>query len=343
MDIFIEKATNLVRSGSKMTASSIQKIEEKFKIEIEGCSSREELLRVKGSFLGKQGEITALLAQIKDMPKEERGSFGKDVNVLKGKATKLLNEAMEKFEEAQAQKNKPDLSLPGTGRQMGNLHPITQTIEEISSIFKKLGFAVETGPEIETEFYNFEALNIPAHHPARDMQDTFFIDQGHVLRTQTSGIQIRTMENQEPPIRIVAPGRVFRHDRDTTHSPVFHQIEGLMVDEEINFKHLKYILRLVMQELFGAKREVRFRPSFFPFTEPSAEMDVWSPEKNCWLEVLGCGMVDPNVFDAVGIDHNRYSGWAFGIGIERMAMLKYGINDIRLFYENDLRFLRQFV
>jgi phenylalanyl-tRNA synthetase alpha chain len=319
---------------------------------IKDASTRSKLLEIKGQFLGKNGLITELLAIIKDLPKEERSAFGKDVNQLKTKVFDALKQKLEALEGETRPSDLPDLSLPGVGNPRGSLHPITLVILEVSAIFKKMGFQVESGPEIETDFYNFEALNIPKHHPARDTQDTFFVDDTHVLRTQTSGIQIRTMQRQKPPIRIIAPGKVFRVDHDVTHSPVFHQIEGLMVDSNINFKHLKYVLRLLTQELFGLERKVRFRPSFFPFTEPSAEMDVscfkckGSGCRLCsqsgWIEILGCGMVDPNVFLAVDLDPDEVSGWAFGVGVERIAMLKYGITDIRLFYENDLRFLNQF-
>ena len=323
-------------------STNIEIIKRAFFKELNHSKSIEELLRFKGAYLGKQGKISSLLAQIKDMKPEERGRYGQAVNQLKQEATTAFQKKKEELEAGKKKAAQIDLSMPGTGCPAGNLHPLTQTTEQVIKIFKKLGFSVESGPEIESDFYNFEALNMPQHHPARDMQDTFFIDSNHVLRTHTSGIQIRTMEKQKPPIRIIAPGKVFRVDRDTTHSPVFHQIEGLMVDTDVNFKHLKFMLRTFIQELFGSDREVRFRPSFFPFTEPSAEMDVMS-EQGQWMEILGCGMVDPNVFKAVGINSNLYTGWAFGIGIERITMLKYGMADIRPFFENDVRFLEQFI
>ena len=322
--------------------TDIESTKQAFFMELEQNKTIDDLLRFKGAYLGKQGHISSLLAQIKEVKPEERGTFGQAVNQLKKEATIAFQKKKAELEQGKLNLDKVDLSMPGTGRPTGNLHPLTQTTEQVINIFKKLGFSVESGPEIESDFYNFEALNMPKHHPARDMQDTFFIDSNHVLRTHTSGIQIRTMEKQEPPIRIIAPGKVFRVDRDTTHSPVFHQIEGLMVDTDVNFKHLKFMLRTFIQELFGSDREVRFRPSFFPFTEPSAEMDVMS-EQGQWMEILGCGMVDPNVFNAVGIDSNIYTGWAFGIGIERITMLKYGMTDIRPFFENDTRFLSQFI
>ena len=335
-----------------MSHKSIQEVRDRFLQELKVVKNQEEILKFKGRFLGKSGEITKLLSAIKDISAEERSGYGKDVNLLKNEATQELRKKQEELEKVAVKAPKADLTLPGVGIRRGSLHPITLVIRQVSSIFEKLGFSVESGPEIETDFYNFEALNIPPHHPARDSQDTFFIDDNRVLRTQTSGIQIRTMEKRKPPIRIIAPGKVFRVDHDVTHSPVFHQVEGLMVDKDINFKHLKFVLRTMIQELFGEDREVRFRPSYFPFTEPSAEMDVSCfacVGKGCrlcsqtgWIEILGCGMVDPNVFDAVGIDHKVYTGWAFGIGVERIAMLQYGITDIRLFYENDVRFLSQF-
>ncbi|MBT3784867.1 phenylalanine--tRNA ligase subunit alpha, partial [bacterium] len=257
-----------------MSHPEIQETRERFFQALELVSRRDELLETKGKFLGKQGEITLLVSRIKDLPPEVRGSFGQAVNLLKKEVSLEIQERLTSLEKTVRGREKVDLTLPGVGPKMGSLHPITQVIREVTEIFEKLGFYVETGPEIETDFYNFEALNIPQHHPARDTQDTFFIDENHVLRTQTSGIQIRTMEKSKPPIRIIAPGKVFRVDHDVTHSPVFHQIEGLMVDTDINFKHLKFILRLLTRELFGEERQVRFRPSYFPFTEPSAEMDV---------------------------------------------------------------------
>lgn len=330
----------------------LSSLEQEFNKTFLDCADLNEVLRLKGYFLGKSGRIADLFQKMKTLEAEDRKNFGAALNELKTKLTQIVKEKITALEDGCTSDSPLDLTMPGTGFSPGAFHPITLTIEEISDIFIKLGFSVASGPEIETEFYNFTALNIPPHHPARDMQDTFFIDHNHVLRTQTSGVQIRIMEQIPPPIRIIAPGKVFRVDSDVTHSPVFHQIEGLMVDKDVNFQHLKYILELAMKELFGQERSIRLRPSFFPFTEPSAEVDVSCFQcngKGCrlcsnsgWIEVLGCGMVDPNVFEAVKLDPNIYSGWAFGIGIERVAMLKYGITDIRLFYENDLRFLKQF-
>ena len=245
-----------------------------------------------------------------------------------------------------------DTTLPGRREICGTLHPITQVMEEIKSIFLGLGFQVEEGPEIETDYYNFEALNIPKDHPARDMQDTFYVEGEAVLRTHTSPVQIHVMEDREPPLRIIAPGKVYRCDSDVSHTPMFHQIEGLMVDENVSFSHLKGIMNIFLQEVFGKNTKVRFRPSFFPFTCPSAEVDIQCvicSGKGCrvcsqtgWVEILGAGMVDPAVFKFVNYDAEKWSGFAFGLGIERISMLKYGINDIRLFFENDLRFLKQF-
>ena len=291
----------------------IDSIKQAFFEELKHNKSIDELLRFKGAYLGKQGQISSLLAHIKEVKQEERGEFGQAVNQLKKEATAAIQEKKLELEKGKSNLNHVDLSMPSTGYPSGNLHPLTQTTEQVIKIFKKLGFSVESGPEIETDFYNFEALNMPKHHPARDMQDTFFIDSNHVLRTHTSGIQIRTMENQEPPIRIIAPGKVFRVDRDTTHSPVFHQIEGLYIDKNVSFADLRQTLQYFTTELFG-KSKIRLRPSYFPFTEPSAEVDVyWGLESETdykmtkgtgWLEIMGCGMVDPNVLTNCGIDPN---------------------------------------
>ncbi|MBW7875393.1 MAG: phenylalanine--tRNA ligase subunit alpha [Candidatus Cloacimonetes bacterium] len=320
--------------------------------EIASATNMDSLLPIKGKWIGKDGIIAGLMGQIRTVANDQKKQYGASVNALKTHITEKIQEKISQIEDSRSAVEWVDLSLPGIRPKAGSLHPITRVIRQVSSIFEKMGFSVESGPEIETEFYNFEALNVPAHHPARDTQDTFFVTQDRVLRTQTSGIQIRTMQAASLPLRMIAPGKVFRVDHDATHSPVFHQIEGLMVDKDVHFGHLKYILRLMMRELFGQEREVRFRPSFFPFTEPSAEMDVSCFQcggKGCklckhtgWIEVLGCGMVDPNVFLAVNIDPDVYSGWAFGIGVERIAMMQYGISDIRAFYENDVRFLSQF-
>ena len=234
-----------------------------------------------------------------------------------------------------------DITLPGRGQQVGSIHPVTQVQERICQFFTKAGFTVATGPEVEDDYHNFEALNIPGHHPARAMHDTFYFDVNHLLRTHTSGVQIRTMETQQPPIQIVCPGRVYRCDSDQTHSPMFHQIEGLYVAENTSFAELKGLLINLLNEFFEKDLKVRIRPSYFPFTEPSAEVDIMD-ERGRWLEVLGCGMVHPNVLQAAGIDPEKYKGFAFGLGVERFAMLRYGVNDLRMFFQNDVRFLRQF-
>lgn len=311
-------------------------------------------LRVK--YLGKKGELTAVMKGLGALSPEERPVIGQVVNTVKGELEAKIESAGLKIREAvKAEKlrsERVDVTLPGRRRPIGTRHPITLVIEEITAIFAGLGFLVAEGPEIEHDFYNFEALNFPKDHPARDMQDTFFISDTVLLRTHTSPVQIRTMLKQAPPVRIIAPGTVYRCDSDATHSPMFHQIEGLMVDKGVTFGDLKGILTIFINQLFGQGTGVRLRPSFFPFTEPSAEVDiacVICKGKGCrvckntgWLEILGAGMVDPEVYRHVNYDSEIYSGFAFGMGIERIAMLKYGISDMRLLFENDLRFLKQF-
>jgi phenylalanyl-tRNA synthetase alpha chain len=289
------------------------------------------------------------------VPAAEKPAVGKLINELKQNVEQIIKEKGQELEnksDRTAGNETFDTSLPGRKERLGTLHPITQTLEEIQSIFFGLGFRVEEGPQIESDYYNFEALNIPKDHPARDMQDTFYVEGDTVLRTHTSPVQIHVMERQEPPLRIIAPGKVYRCDSDISHTPMFHQIEGLLVDKNISFSHLKNIMNIFVHEVFGKNTSVRFRPSFFPFTCPSAEVDIQCvicSGKGCrvcsqtgWLEILGAGMVDPAVFEAVGYDPEKWTGFAFGMGIERITMLKHGINDIRLFFENDLRFLRQF-
>lgn len=316
---------------------------------------RLEELRIK--YLGKKGELTQILRGMGSLSPEERPVVGKLVNIVKGELNKLLSEKETTLKELAKQERLKsegiDVTLPGKRRKLGKQHPLTLAFNEIKELFLGLGFEIAEGPEVEKDYYNFEALNFPANHPARDMQDTFYVGGDALLRTHTSGVQVRTMEKTEPPIRVIAPGRVYRSDEvDATHSPVFHQVEGLMIDKDISFANLKAILIKVVHELFGADREVRFRPSYFPFTEPSAEVDVSCAScggEGCricsgtgWLEILGSGMVHPNVLEMSGIDSEEYSGFAFGIGVERIAMLKYGIDDMRLLYENDIRFLEQF-
>ncbi len=304
-----------------------------------------ELENVKAKWLGKTGEISLLMKTLGNVSAEERPKLGALINAAKQKVEDALNERREAIKakelEAQLDKEALDVTLPGRGMGVGGLHPVTRTMARIEALFHSIGFEVADGPEIETDFYNFTALNIPENHPARAMHDTFYVDDNHVLRTHTSPVQVHYMQNHEPPLKIIAPGRVYRVDSDATHSPMFHQVEGLWVDENVSFANLKGVVQDFLQRFFERDDlRVRFRPSFFPFTEPSAEMDMsW---KGGWLEIGGCGMVHPNVLKHVNIDSEKYIGFAFGLGIERLAMLRYGVNDLRLFFENDLRFLRQF-
>lgn len=302
-----------------------------------------ETLRVE--FFGKKGHFTVLMQGLRDVPADERPAVGQKINEAKQIAQNALNEKKALLEEielnAKLANERIDVSLPGRKTELGGLHPVSITINRVTQFFSELGFSVATGPEIETDYYNFDALNIPAHHPARADHDTFWFDATRLLRTQTSGVQIRTMENQQPPIRIMAPGRVYRNDYDQTHTPMFHQIELLYVDKKANFTELKGLLHDFLRSFFEEDLQVRFRPSYFPFTEPSAEVDVMG-KNGKWLEVLGCGMVHPNVLRQVGIDPNEYSGFAVGMGVERLTMLRYNVTDLRAFFENDLRFLKQF-
>jgi len=316
-----------------------------------------DLEQIKARYLGKAGEITLLLKNLRELAPEERPVMGERIN----QAKRLLEDALierrkiihEKDISARLAKESLDVSLPGRGLGIGGVHPVTLTLTRIESLFHSIGFDIATGPEIETDFYNFTALNIAENHPARAMHDTFYIDNGKLLRTHTSPVQIHYMQNHRPPIKIIAPGRVYRCDSDVTHTPMFHQVEGLWIDENVNFSALKGVLIEFMRNFFERDDlSARFRPSFFPFTEPSAEMDiacVMCNGKGCrvcsetgWLEVLGCGMVHPNVMNHVGLDSEENIGFAFGLGVERLTMLRYGVNDLRLFFENDLRFLKQF-
>ncbi len=301
-------------------------------------------------YLGKKGEITALLKNLGRMEPEQRKQMGGAVNQAKQQlqqAIQARREALQQAElNARLENERLDVTLPGRTRERGGLHPVTLTMERIIEIFSRIGFSVAEGPEIETDHYNFESLNFPPHHPARAMHDTFYFPDGRLLRTHTSPVQTRTMEKSEPPIRIIAPGRVYRSDSDQTHTPMFHQVEGLLVAEEVSFADLKGILQQFVSAFFEQELEIRLRPSYFPFTEPSAEVDVrWDKGDGSepgWLEVLGCGMVHPNVLRGAGIDPERYIGYAFGLGVERFAMLRYGVTDLRAFFENDLRFLQSF-
>jgi phenylalanyl-tRNA synthetase alpha chain len=334
----------------------LEEIKNQFLQDLQNIRDINSLSILKSQYLGKKGAVTNILKGIKDLSAEERPMMGRLVNEIKNDIENHINTKEEQINAKEKRKileeEKIDVTLPPRGTSIGTLHPITQVMNEIVEIFEKMGFDVAEGPEIETDFYNFEALNIPKNHPARDMQDTFYISDDLVLRTHTSPVQIRVMEKHKPPIQIIAPGKVYRCDSDVSHTPMFHQVEGLLVNETVTFADLKGVLTEFCRIIFGVDTKVRFRPSFFPFTEPSAEVDIGCvicEAKGCrvckdtgWLEILGCGMVDPEVFRSVNYDSSTYRGFAFGMGVERIAMLKFGINDIRLFFENDLRFLKQF-
>jgi phenylalanyl-tRNA synthetase alpha chain len=330
---------------------------------IQQSNSEKELEQIRVEVLGRSGSVTLLLRGLKDRPAEERPLAGEQLNRLRRAVEERLEERLDAVKgQAKTQalrEERIDITLPGTRWTRGSSHPITLVIDEIIDIFWGMGFEIGRGPDIEDDYHNFEALNIPKDHPARDMQDTFFVSNGRVLRTHTSPVQIRTMESRKPPLQVIVPGAVYRHDDDATHSPMFHQVEGFMVDHSIAFSDLKGVLTDFLRQIFNRDAGVRFRPSFFPFTEPSAEIDIQCvicggsgaqksgvPCRVCkaggWLEILGAGMIDPAVFKFVGYDPEKVSGFAFGMGVERIAMLKYGIDDIRLFFQNDLRFLRQF-
>ena len=320
------------------------------------AATREEVESVRARFLGRQGVVTEQLRGVGSLPAAERPAAGQALNQVKNALAEAARERREALSraavDAELEGERIDVTLPGRGQRAGGLHPVTRTLERIETFFRHLGFDIVEGPEIEDDFHNFEALNIPAHHPARAMHDTFYFDDGLLLRTHTSNMQIRVMAVQPPPLRVIAIGRVYRCDSDLTHTPMFQQIEGLVVDEHANFANLKGILAAFCRYIFEADLELRFRPSYFPFTEPSAEVDIQcvicrgSGCRVCgqtgWLEILGSGMVHPNVLENVGIDSERYTGFAFGMGAERITMLRYGVDDLRLFMDNDLRFLRQF-
>ncbi len=315
--------------------------------EMQTVTSLHDLEQFKSRYVGKSGAITAFMQQLKDMAAEERKAFGALVNKIKSEFEEALGARRQQIIDnelvAKLANESIDVTLPGRGSNSGSLHPVTLTLKRLVTIFASLGFTVADGPEIETDYYNFKALNIPDNHPARAMQDTFYTSSGHVLRTHTSPIQVRFAEENVPPIKIVAPGRVFRVDMDATHSPMFHQMELLWIDKGISFANLKAIIIEFMRTFFeDSELQVRFRASFFPFTEPSAEVDIYFAKTGKWLEVGGCGMVHPEVLKYMKIDSPQYSGFAFGFGIDRLAMLKYGITDLRLMFENDLDFLRQF-
>jgi phenylalanyl-tRNA synthetase alpha chain len=313
--------------------------------EIDAASDLAALDAVRVAYLGKKGEITAQLKTLGQLPPDERSAAGQAINQAKQDVQQRLNARREALElaalEARLAADAVDVTLPGRGAAIGGYHPVTRAMLRIEKIFRNAGFGIRSGPEIEDDFHNFTALNIPENHPARAMHDTFYFPGGDLLRTHTSPVQIRSMVSEGVPIKIIAPGRVYRCDSDQTHTPMFHQVEGLVVDENVSFANLKAVLHQFVEAYFERKAQLRFRPSYFPFTEPSAEVDVaWGEGK--WLEILGCGMVHPNVLDAAGVDSEKYTGYAFGMGVERLAMLRYGVSDLRTFFENDLRFLRQF-
>jgi phenylalanyl-tRNA synthetase alpha chain len=337
-----------------MQHSEIERIKKDFEHEIEKASTTAELEQVRIKYLSRNGIVTRLFDELKSVPGEEKPIFGKLLNSLRNEVTESFNSKKSLIESNQSSDSTEiDLTLPGKKVKIGSKHILTQTLFEIKSIFKGLGFSVYDGPELESEYYNFEALNFPPDHPARDMQDTFFVSDKFLLRTHTTPVQIRIMENEQPPIRAIMPGRVYRNEAISSRSYcMFHQVDGIYVDTDVSFAELKGTLVSFAEQFYGEGLKYRFRPSFFPFTEPSAEMDITCyicKGKGCrvckqsgWLEILGCGMVDPNVFKHVNYDSEKYTGYAFGMGIERIAMLKYGIDDIRIFFENDLRFLKQF-
>lgn len=310
----------------------------------------QELEQVRVDYLGKKGEITQLLKSLGKLDASERPAAGAKINEAKADVLEKLLAKKDTLESAELEQKliseSIDVTLPGRSGEMGGLHPVTKTMRRIEKFFATAGYSVEVGPEIEDDYHNFEALNIPGHHPARAMHDTFYFDANTLLRTHTSPVQVRTMEQGKPPFRMICPGRVYRCDSDQTHTPMFHQVEGLLVEENVSFADLKSTIEDFLQVFFEKDLAVRFRPSYFPFTEPSAEVDIeWGRNADGsikWLEVMGCGMVHPKVFEASGIDPEKYSGFAFGLGVERLAMLRYGVNDLRMFFENDLRFLKQF-
>ena len=336
--------------------SELEQIAKQAESSIAAAEKLSTLDDLRVEYLGKKGRLTELLKGLGKLTAEERPAAGAKINDVKQSLQDLIGQRKMHFEsielDAKLADETIDVTLPGRGEDVGGLHPVTRTMERIEGFFSRIGYDVEVGPEIEDDYQNFEALNIPSHHPARAMHDTFYIDPTTVLRTHTSPVQVRTMERHAPPIRIICPGRVYRCDSDLTHTPMFHQVEGLVVDKDISFADLKGVIDQFLKAFFEADLPVRFRPSYFPFTEPSAEVDIQCT--NCggdgcrvcshtgWLEVMGCGMVHPNVLEHCDVDTDTFTGFAFGMGVERLAMLRYGVNDLRLFFENDLRFLKQF-
>jgi phenylalanyl-tRNA synthetase alpha chain len=343
-------------------SDSLDDLREETLTRIDRSGSEAEIEQLRVETLGRKGRLTLLLRGLKDLAADERPRAGEQLNQLRELLEARLQDRLQAVKAREKEKalreESIDITLPGNRWQAGHIHPLTAVIDEIVDVFWGMGFEIARGPDIEDDYHNFEALNIPKDHPARDMQDTFFVSEGRLLRTHTSPVQIRTMERRKPPLQVIVPGAVYRHDDDATHSPMFHQVEGFVVDRDIAFSDLKGVLTHFLQRIFSEKAAVRFRPSFFPFTEPSAEIDIqcvicggegMTQQRQCrvckgsgWLEILGAGMIDPQVFNFVGYDPEQVSGFAFGLGVERIAMLKYGIDDIRLFFQNDLRFLRQF-
>jgi phenylalanyl-tRNA synthetase alpha chain len=336
--------------------SRLESLESEAVDRLADAETEDEIIKVKNAFLGRNGEVQELMGVLRELPSEDKPVGGRAANACKEGIQEAYEQRLEALEaeklRRQIAEEAVDVTLPARRPAPASAHPVTRTMRELTDVFVDMGFGVADGPEVEEDFYNFEALNFPKDHPARDMQDTFKMVDGRVLRTHTTPLQVRSLLAYEPPVRLVAPGRVYRCDSDLTHSPVFHQVDGFLVDRDITFADLKGTLNHFAEEVFGEETDVRFRPSYFPFTEPSAEVDIgciFCEGAGCrvcgdtgWLEILGAGMVDPNVFESVGVDPAVYSGFAFGMGVERVAMLKYGIDDIRLLYDNDVRFLRQF-
>jgi phenylalanyl-tRNA synthetase alpha chain len=335
---------------------SIQELQNQACAEILAVNQLRDLETIRVNYLGKKGRLTEVMKSLANLPASEKPKLGQDINLAKNQINEYLEERKAKLTEEllaqQIQSEILDVTLDGHWAPCGNLHPVSVTKNRLCDFFISLGFDLTTGPEIESDYYNFTALNIPEHHPARAMHDTFYVAPGQLLRTHTSPVQIRALHQKQLPLRVIAPGRVYRHDSDVTHTPMFHQLEGLMIDETVNLANLKYILQESFSHFFGRTIHFRFRPSFFPFTEPSAEMDMTCAQcdgKGCrlckhtgWLEIGGCGMVHPKVLEHAGIDAQKYQGWAFGIGLDRLAMLAYGIDDLRTMFENDTMFLQQF-
>ncbi len=341
--------------------TSLKSLVQELSQHLDQASSLQDLEEARVLFMGRKGKLARIMSQLPELDPQERPEAGKTANQVKAELGELLEQKKQELESlSRSREQELDPSLPGRTPDTGSIHPVTRVIQDICNVFVGLGFEIVTGPEVETDFYNFEALNLPPGHPARDMQDTLYITESLVLRTHTSPMQIRTMEKCSPPVAAIAPGKVYRRDSDLTHTPMFHQIEGFLVDTQVSMADLRGTLTAFAQRIFQAGAKVRFRPSFFPFTEPSAEVDIscvmcqgsgrMQDGSSCrvcketgWVEVLGCGMIDPEVFKQVGYDPEKYTGFAFGLGVERVAMLKYGIDDLRMFFENDLKFLNQFV